>query len=138
MRAVALDLSRESDGPDRWKQTTWLVLGTAAYFVLGLLGRSTIAEGEVLSLVWPAAGAAMLLYGLTSVRGWWAASALVAAATITLNLLTGATGTQAGIFWSPTSPRPSVPCSSCGCCRPTCAVPGVADPSSSSATSGRS
>jgi signal transduction histidine kinase len=98
VQAVALDLTRETETPDRWKQSTWLVLGTTAYFALGLLGRTTIAEGEVLSLVWPAAGAAMLLYGLISLRWWWLASALVAVATITLNLLTGATGTQAGIF----------------------------------------
>ena len=75
-----------------------LVLGVLLYFLLGVLGRSTIHEGEVLSLVWPAAGAAMLLYGLTRPRQWVLVSALVAVATVVLNLLTGATWPQVAIF----------------------------------------
>ncbi len=76
----------------------WLTVGTLLYFVLGVLGRLTILEGEVLSLVWPAAGAAMLLFGLTPTRWWGLVSALVAVATVALNLLTGATWTQVSIF----------------------------------------
>jgi signal transduction histidine kinase len=98
VQIAALDLSREAARPDRWKQITWLVLGTLGYFALGVLGRATIIEGEVLSLVWPAAGAAMLLFGLTRQRWWGLVAGLVAVATVALNLLTGATGTQAGIF----------------------------------------
>ena len=98
MQAAALEQTEEPASPERQDQVLWLALGTAAYFGLGLLGRLTIADGEVLSLVWPAAGAAMLLFGLTATRWWPLAAALIAAATITLNLLTGATTTLAGIF----------------------------------------
>jgi signal transduction histidine kinase/integral membrane sensor domain MASE1 len=87
-----------SRGSDRRQLAGRLVLGTLAYFLLGLLGRATILEGEVLSLVWPAAGAAMLLYWLVPPRSWWLLSILVAVATVSLNLLTGATATQVGIF----------------------------------------
>jgi len=69
-----------------------------AYFLLGLLGRTTIKEGEVLSFVWPAAGAAMLLFGLTAARRWLLVSVLVALATVVLNMLTGAAWTQVAIF----------------------------------------
>jgi signal transduction histidine kinase len=99
VQAVALDLTSESATPTRRNQSTWLpVFAALVYFLLGLLGRATIKDGEVLSLVWPAAGAAMLLFGLSAPRSWWFVSALVAVATITLNLVTGATVTQAGIF----------------------------------------
>jgi hypothetical protein len=91
----------------------WLMLGTLLYFVLGLLGRSTILEGEVLGLVWPAAGAAMLLFGLTPRRWWLLVSGLGAIATVILNLLTGATWTQVAIFVVPTWLRESAPSSSC-------------------------
>jgi signal transduction histidine kinase/integral membrane sensor domain MASE1 len=94
----ALDVAGESPDADRWRTVGWLLLGVLAYFLLGLLGRATIVEGEVLSLVWPAAGASMLMFGLTSPRWWWLVSALVALATVGLNLLTGATGTQVVIF----------------------------------------
>ena len=47
------------------------------YVALGLLGRGTIPDGEVLSLVWPAAGVAMLMFGLTPPRWWWLVAALV-------------------------------------------------------------
>ena len=44
----------------------WLAAGIALYLVMGLLGRATIPDGEVLSLVWPAAGVATLMFGLVS------------------------------------------------------------------------
>jgi signal transduction histidine kinase len=98
VQAAALELTDEPASPDQWEQATWLALGTVAYFVLGVLGRTTIADGEVLSLVWPAAGAAMLLFGFTATHRWALVAVLVAVATIGLNLITGATPTQAGIF----------------------------------------
>ena len=98
VQAAALELTDEPARPDRWKPYIWLALGAVVYFALGILGRSTIPDGEVLSLVWPAAGVAMLLYGLAPRRLWWWVSVLVAVTTVGLNLLTGATGTQAVIF----------------------------------------
>jgi signal transduction histidine kinase/integral membrane sensor domain MASE1 len=98
VQAAPLEQTEEPASADGWGQLGWLALGTAAYFGLGILGRTTIADGEVLSLVWPAAGVAMLFFGLAPQRLWWLVSALVAVTTVALNLLTGATGTQAGIF----------------------------------------
>ncbi len=98
VQAAASELPNDPASPDGWKQFLWPVLGAVAYFALGLLGRTTIADGEVLSLVWPAAGAAMLLFGLAPRRLWALVALLVAVATVVLNLVTGATGTQAGIF----------------------------------------
>ncbi len=95
---AAADEPTEPASPSRRKQVVWLGLGAVAYFALGLLGRATIADGEVLSLVWPAAGAAMLLFGLAPLRLWWPTAGLVAVATVALNLLTGATPTQSAIF----------------------------------------
>ncbi len=98
VQAAALEQTDERTSPDGWKQFLWLALGAVAYFVLGILGRTTIPDGEVLSLAWPAAGAAMLLFGLAPPRLWWWVAVLIAVTTVALDLLTGATGTQAGIF----------------------------------------
>ena len=68
------------------------------YVALGLLGRMTIPDGEVLSLVWPAAGVAMLMFGLTPPRWWWLAAVLVAGAAVPVNFLTGASASQAAVF----------------------------------------
>ena len=68
------------------------------YVALGLLGRMTIPDGEVLSLVWPAAGVAMLMFGLTPPRWWWLAAVLVAGAALPVNFLTGASASQAAVF----------------------------------------
>ena len=76
----------------------WLGLGTVMYVALGLLGRMTIPDGEVLSLVWPAAGVAMLMFGLTPPRWWWLVAVLVAAAAVPVNFLTGASAPQAAVF----------------------------------------
>ena len=61
--------------PTDGKQFLWLVLGAVAYFALGVLGRTTIPDGQVLSLVWPAAGVAMLLFGLAPRQLWWVVAA---------------------------------------------------------------
>jgi signal transduction histidine kinase len=98
-QAPALEPARGAALPDVRELTPLLLgAGAVAFFLLGILGRSTIKEGEVLSLVWPAAGASVLLFGLSSTRRWWLVSVLVAVATVALNLVTGATGTQSGIF----------------------------------------
>ena len=76
----------------------WLAMGTVLYVALGLLGRITIPDGEVLSLVWPAAGVAMLMFGLTPPRWWWLVAVLVAASAVPVNLLTGASASQVGVF----------------------------------------
>ncbi len=94
----APDAGLEEGTSDLLPGGAWLLLGVLLYFLLGLLGRSTIHEGEVPSLVWPAAGAAMLLFGLTPRRQWLLVSVLVAVATAALNLLTDATWTQVAIF----------------------------------------
>jgi signal transduction histidine kinase len=75
-----------------------LVLGTLAYFLLGLLGRATIVDDHALSLVWPAAGASMMLFALLPTRKWGLAAGVLALATVVLNMVTGATGTEAAIF----------------------------------------
>ncbi len=98
MTIAASDIGTEGRTSNWVPDAGLLVLGVLLYFLLGVLGRSTIHEGEVLSLVWPAAGAAMLLFGLTRPRQWVLVSALVALATVVLNLLTGATWPQVAIF----------------------------------------
>jgi signal transduction histidine kinase len=95
---AALELAEEPASPDGWELTLWMALGTGVYFALGVLGRETIAAGETKSLVWPAAGAAMLFYGLSPLRWWPLVTVLVGLATVLLNTITGATLTQAGIF----------------------------------------
>jgi signal transduction histidine kinase len=97
-QAAALELRGRLERPDRSEQVTWLFLGPAAYLALGLLGRAAIADGEAMSLVWPAAGAAALLFGLTNPRMWWLCALLVAAATAALNLFMGASGTEVALF----------------------------------------
>ncbi len=76
----------------------WLGLGAVVYVALGLVGRATIPDGEVLSLVWPAAGVAMLMFGLAPRRWWWLAALLVAAAALPVNFFTGASASQAAVF----------------------------------------
>jgi len=98
VQAASLELTEERASPDGWRPFVWLALGAVAYFGLGILGRTTIPDGQVLSLVWPAAGVAMLLFGLAPNQLWWWVAVLIGVATIALNMLTGATGTQAGIF----------------------------------------
>ena len=70
-RLAAFELTDEPASPDGWKPFVWLALGAVAYFVLR---RSSAAPpsltDQVLSLVWPAAGVAMLLFGLAPQR-WW-------------------------------------------------------------------
>ena len=94
--AVELNGNREMPGGPQ--VVAWLGLGTVVYVALGLLGRATIPDGEVLSLVWPAAGVAMLMFGLTPLRWWWLAAVLVAGAAVPVNFLTGASASQAAVF----------------------------------------
>ena len=84
--------------PSGSKVAAWLGLGAVVYVALGLVGRATIPDGEVLSLVWPAAGVAMLMFGLAPRRWWWLAALLVAAAALPVNFFTGASASQAAVF----------------------------------------
>ncbi len=68
----------------------WLAVTTLLYFVFGLLGRFTIIDGETMSMVWPAAGVAMLAFALAPRRQWLVISVLLALANVWFNLLTGA------------------------------------------------
>ena len=101
-RLVTDQATVEVDGshgaPGGVQVVAWLVIGTVAYAGLGLLGRLTIPDGEVLSLVWPAAGVAMLMFGLTPPRWWWLTAVLVAAAAVPVNFFTGASASQAAVF----------------------------------------
>ena len=66
---------------------------TAAFLLAGLLGRATIIDGQALSLVWPAAGVAVVWFVTVSRQGTGPlvrASVLLAGATMAVNLLTGA------------------------------------------------
>jgi signal transduction histidine kinase len=75
-----------------------LVLGALLFAALGLLGRATIIDDHPVSLVWPAAGISMLLFGLTTDRWWVAVAALVAVSTVAVTLATGATRGEAAVF----------------------------------------
>lgn len=98
VQPIVRDASALRGGPEARQVAVWLALGTASYFLLGLLGRSTIRDGEVLSLVWPAAGASMLMFALTPPRWWGIVAVLVAGSTLALNVLTGATVSEAAVF----------------------------------------
>ena len=102
----------------------WLVLGTVAYVALGLLGRMTIAGRR---------GAEPGLAGRrcrdADVRAH--STALVVAGggagcgsrASPVNLLTGASASQAAVFAVSNISQASSPCSSCGRWRRTCSVP---------------
>lgn len=76
------------------RQAAWLVV----FVLAGLLGRATIVDGGALSLVWPAAGVAALW--AMAVRGAdrRVAYALLAAATLAVNRVTGAGWDLAVVF----------------------------------------
>lgn len=92
------EVNGSHETPGGLQVVAWLGIGTVAYVALGLLGRMTIPDGEVLSLVWPAAGVAMLMFGLTPPRWWWLVAALVAGAALPVNFFTGASAIQAAVF----------------------------------------
>jgi len=93
-----VELKPDSGMPEGPRIVASLGVGTVVYVVLGLLGRMTIPDGEVLSLVWPAAGVAMLMFGLTPPRWWLLVAVLVASAAVPVNFLTGASASQAAVF----------------------------------------
>ena len=94
----AVEVNGANELPSGSKVVAWLGLGAVVYVALGLVGRATIPDGEVLSLVWPAAGVAMLMFGLAPRRWWWLAALLVAAAALPVNFFTGASASQAAVF----------------------------------------
>ena len=89
VQATALDPRSVAAAPQR--AFAWMLVGAAAYFLLGLLGRATIQEGEVLSLVWPAAGVAALWFSAGDRRTWPSDVAALSIATFVINSVTGAT-----------------------------------------------
>ncbi|MFC5179548.1 ATP-binding protein [Nocardioides taihuensis] len=66
------------------------LLWATAFTLAGLLGRATIIEGATLSLVWPAAGVAVLwlLFQQAAPRSW--DTVALALATVVVNAVTGA------------------------------------------------
>ncbi len=79
-------------------QAIWVALGAAVFMLLGVLGRETVVDDQTLSLIWPAAGAGILLFGLTEPRRWPLAAALVGLTTYALNVLTGVAAAPATAF----------------------------------------
>ncbi|ROR90336.1 signal transduction histidine kinase [Nocardioides aurantiacus] len=78
-----------------------LVVGTVAFLLMGLVGRAATFPGATLSLVWPAAGGAVLVLALVPRRWWPAAGALLAAATFGVNVLTGVDALRSLVFVVP-------------------------------------
>lgn len=69
------------------------------FVAAGFVGRATIVDDQALALIWPAAGVALLWFlGGPEGRWSWADVALLAAATFTVNGLTGSTPAAAGIL----------------------------------------
>ncbi|MCW2818051.1 MAG: fold-containing protein [Marmoricola sp.] len=75
-----------------------LVLGTVAFVLAGLLGRTTVVDGRALSLVWPASGVATLMTGACPRRDRPLALVLVGAAAYVLNVLTGVGASLSLVF----------------------------------------
>ena len=71
---------------------------TAAFVAAGYVGRATIIDGTALSLVWPAAGVALLWLATSSRRTVAADTACFATATFVVNASTGASPALATVF----------------------------------------
>lgn len=78
-----------------WPQRLGFAL---AFAVAGHLGRLTIVDGQSLSLVWPAAGVAVLWFLLGRARPWGPDAVLVALVTVVVNRATGASTELALVF----------------------------------------
>ncbi|MEZ0491105.1 PAS domain S-box protein [Kineococcus sp. TBRC 1896] len=71
----------------------------AVFSVAVLLGRATVMDGTSLSLVWPAAGVAVVWFAAQRAAGTrWLDLALLSAATFALNAVTGASPALAASF----------------------------------------
>ncbi|GAA4078349.1 diguanylate cyclase domain-containing protein [Nocardioides kongjuensis] len=71
---------------------------TAAFVAAGYVGRATIIDGTALSLVWPAAGVALLWLATSSRRTVAADTVCFATATFVVNASTGASPALATVF----------------------------------------
>ena len=61
------------------------------FWAAGLVGRLTIMDATSVSLVWPAAGVAAAWLAVASAGRWWGVDvAAMAAVTVVVNVLTGA------------------------------------------------
>jgi signal transduction histidine kinase len=83
-RALATRLA-----PTLARRAIRVVLATAAFVAVGLVGRATVIDDNALSLVWPAAGVAALWFGSGDRRTWAGDAVALAAATYLVNVATG-------------------------------------------------
>lgn len=83
--------TRVSRADPTWRRRVLRVsIGIPAFIAAGYLGRATVIDGQGLSLIWPAIGVAALWLGTGDRRTWPTDLAALAAATLTVNLTTGA------------------------------------------------
>lgn len=78
-----------------------LLTSVAAYLLMGLVGRAATFPDQALSLVWPAAGGAVLVLCLVPRRWWPVAGGLLALATFGFNFLTGVDALRSAVFVVP-------------------------------------
>lgn len=78
-----------------------LLVSVAAYLGMGLVGRAATFPDQALSLVWPAAGGAVLVLCLVPQRWWPVAGGLLAAATFGFNYFTGVDAVRSLVFVVP-------------------------------------
>lgn len=75
-----------------------LLAGAVAFGALAVLGRTTVVGADGTSLVWPAAGAAVLWLGLVPKAAWPVHLPALALVNALVNMLTGATDGQVVVF----------------------------------------
>lgn len=105
-RPASVDAGRAPAGPAYDARLTVHVAATlltsvAAYLVMGLVGRAATFPEQKLSLVWPAAGGAVLVLALVPRRWWTVAAGLLALATFAFNFLTGVDALRSLVFVVP-------------------------------------
>ncbi|MBG0833265.1 MASE1 domain-containing protein [Planomonospora sp. ID67723] len=83
-------------GPTALRRT---VMFTALYLVATVAGRLTVIEGASLSLVWPAAGVAVLWFmAQRHEKSWWPDVVALSGVTFVVNVLTGAPAVLGAAF----------------------------------------
>lgn len=79
-------------------QIARLAAWTSAFVLAAYVGRATIVDGQALSLVWPAAGVAALWFGTGSARTRVLDAIALGAATVVINVTTGASPQLTTVF----------------------------------------